>query len=227
MHATTAATTTTAATQCSHTPPSATAIFLCARVCHYGSNNSRNKVRPYATTGNSFVYASFNDINKIAVQPDASSVSCVCASNLPASKNHDNDKTNSAATHHQQRHTWCARVPATTTIATQRRAARPAATHLLCTCASNNNNSNTAPRSATSSNTPGLETPGPSFLDRILVRSVFCPRIWSGGRALGTLSHPGNEILVGSVSHSWVHHLTSPERDDSVPKSEPRGPEVG
>ncbi|KAL7725475.1 hypothetical protein ACLKA6_017766 [Drosophila palustris] len=77
-----ATTTTTAATQCSHTPLPA-AAFLCARVCHYGSNNnnSRNKV-----------------------QPDASSV------------------------------------------------------------------------------------------------------------------------LVGSVSHSWVHHLTSPERDDSVPKSEPGGP---
>ncbi|KAM8702102.1 hypothetical protein ACLKA7_004963 [Drosophila subpalustris] len=39
-----------------------------------------------------------------------------------------------------------------------------------------------------------------------------------------SLSHPGNSILVGSVSHSWVHHLTSPERDDSVPKSEPGGP---
>ncbi|KAL7723118.1 hypothetical protein ACLKA6_016075, partial [Drosophila palustris] len=73
---------------------------------------------------------------------------------------------------------------------------------------------------------PGIR-PGntwPGFVDRILVRSVFCPRIWSGGRALATLSHPGNEILVGSVSHSWVHHLTSPERDDFVPKSEPRSP---
>ncbi|KAM8714815.1 hypothetical protein ACLKA7_001218 [Drosophila subpalustris] len=73
---------------------------------------------------------------------------------------------------------------------------------------------------------PGIR-PGntwPGFVDRILVRSVFCPRIWSGGRSLATLSHPGNEILVGSVSHSWVHHLTSPERDDSVPKSEPGGP---
>ncbi|KAM8701770.1 hypothetical protein ACLKA7_004932 [Drosophila subpalustris] len=130
--ATTATTTTTAATQCSHTPPPA-AAFLCARVCHYGSNNnnSRNKV-----------------------QPDASSVSCVYACNLLASKNHENTKNTPGVHVGQQQHSCCARGPATTTIATQRRTARPAATHLVSVCASNTTKRNTAPRSATSSNTP-------------------------------------------------------------------------
>ncbi|KAL7725211.1 hypothetical protein ACLKA6_018700 [Drosophila palustris] len=52
---------------------------------------------------------------------------------------------------------------------------------------------------------PGLGTPG------------------SGGRVWATLGHPWNEILVSSVSHSGVHHLTPPEEDDLASKSEPRG----
>ncbi|KAL7724125.1 hypothetical protein ACLKA6_008559 [Drosophila palustris] len=50
---------------------------------------------------------------------------------------------------------------------------------------------------------PGLETPG------------------SGGLVWATLGHPWNGILVGSVSHSGVHHLTPPEEDDLASKSEP------
>ncbi|KAM8702084.1 hypothetical protein ACLKA7_004945 [Drosophila subpalustris] len=44
-----------------------------------------------------------------------------------------------------------------------------------------------------------------------------------GGRVWATLGHPWNEILVSSVSHSGVHHLTPPEEDDLASKSEPRG----
>ncbi|KAL7724383.1 hypothetical protein ACLKA6_016062 [Drosophila palustris] len=69
----------------------------------------------------------------------------------------------------------------------------------------------------------GLETPGPgSWTESWSV--PFSVRGSGQAAGLATLSHPGNEILVGPVSHFWVHHLTSPERDDSVPKSEPRGP---
>ncbi|KAL7726088.1 hypothetical protein ACLKA6_010135 [Drosophila palustris] len=208
-----------------------------------------------------------------AARPAATHVVCVCANNnsntAPRSATSGNTRgvcvcqqqqqqQHSAAQRVQWQHTWCVCVPTTTATATQRRAARPAATHVVCVCASNINNINTAPRSATSGNTPGVRvcrrhqqrtprtaghrvralgeghrigptgwtwypggglgmeswsvplsflepSPGirpgntwPGFVDRILVRSVFCPRIWSGGRSLATLSHPGNEILFGS-----------------------------
>ncbi|KAM8707474.1 hypothetical protein ACLKA7_011543 [Drosophila subpalustris] len=45
----------------------------------------------------------------------------------------------------------------------------------------------------------------------------------AGGRAWATLGHPWNEILVSSVSHSGVHHLTPPEEDDLASQSELRG----
>ncbi|KAM8701766.1 hypothetical protein ACLKA7_004928, partial [Drosophila subpalustris] len=198
--ATTAATTATAATKCNLTP----AVYrVCVRATCW-------QARITKTTKHS-----------AAIRTTSSNTPGVCVCQQQHQSQH------SAAQRDQQQHTWCVCVP-TTSIATQRRAARPAATHLVCVCddATSSEHHDSAAKSLLGSTASSQEWPGntwPGFVDRILVRSVFCPRIWSGGRALATLSHPGHEILVGSVSHSWVHHRTSPERDDSVPKSEPEG----
>ncbi|KAM8702355.1 hypothetical protein ACLKA7_007785 [Drosophila subpalustris] len=88
---------------------------------------NRNKVRPYATTGSSFVYASFNknNNNSSATRRQQRIVSvCVQLGGKQESRQRQNEQ--------------CGHAP-------------PASTHLVCSCASN-----TAPRSATSSNTPGV-----------------------------------------------------------------------
>ncbi|KAM8701556.1 hypothetical protein ACLKA7_005511 [Drosophila subpalustris] len=146
----------------------------------------------------------------------------------------------SAEQRDQQQHTWCVCVPTTTSIAKQRRAARPAATLLVCVCddATSSEHHASAGKSLLGSTATGQQWYN---IAGHRVRALGeghrigpTGRTWYPGGGLETpgsgswtesgQNHPGNEILVGSVSHSWVHHLTSPERDDSVPKSEPGGP---
>ncbi|KAM8701994.1 hypothetical protein ACLKA7_005515 [Drosophila subpalustris] len=136
--------------------PAASPAAACRECVCATNNNSRNTVRPYATTGNSFVYACVQ-LRQQRQQREqceqyaatSSSVSCECV--WAAAK----QQLRSAATHHQQQNTWCARVNSNNNSNTAPRAAQKATTHLVCTCgpphSNNNNNSNTAPRSATSS----------------------------------------------------------------------------